>query len=1026
MKITKIISGLLLFINTLSPSFGQLTDSINISQSKFKDQKYIYLNITVSNFVEISQCSLFVEFDTLKLKYSHFVVNENASVNFYKKDFNVNHIENSRHVVISHLPSNNTVTFQNSEHFITLAFEIIIHSSEYCFNTDGFSSRPNSLYRSTNMIINCNYPNPTDTCIIYPQLEIVGNLAYFHIKAINFSNINQINDLKFVYDTSIMQIAGLESILPKNNFGSGYSWYTKNGLGVVEFYWNKHLFSTVLNHIYLKDSSDIFIWKFRIKDSSKICLFTNSLINQVNSIKGYINNVPTFLPHEIIPYCLNQNDSIDIYPLAEIKGDSAIFHIKANNFQRINSYQNLLYSYDTSVIKFVASQFIPYNNSIFYPNQYITTQVNFKGFNCISYSWEDTLNSFRSASVPNGSDILILKFLILDKTKDLCLYHDYSFYSTGKIVSTLNNNLINKLYFIYSDCFPQTKRDTPTIYGRVLRDENNNCTFDNEINIEPFVTIEFSKGNQKYYTQSDANGEFYKHLPIGTYTIKSFPPNNLWVPCNNTGTVTINSNKDSIEIKELIKEFKKCPLLHVTIHNNRLRLCSRTEYTIDYSNKGTEDANNSYVDVKMDPILQFIGASIPYQNQGNDVYRFNLGKIDIGQSGRFKITADVPCDITLLNRTVCCTAHIYPNENCNSTGNARLEISSECKGYIASFKVTNKGTADLNPELSFSTIEDDVMPGLKQQVKLKINESQSIDIPANGKTIRIVFDSIAGHPYRVQYTKGIEACGTRNDGKQSFGFINRFPLGDDEPFFDEECIQIRASYDPNDKTASPEGYTVSNYVPYDSRIKYTINFQNTGTDTAYKVVIEDKISHLFDLKTLEIYSASHPMTWDLANNRTLKFTFSPIALVDSFTNEKASHGYVTYSIVPLQPSEIGSQVDNKADIYFDFNPPITTNTYQHVLWYKIITSLTDPEFENVHCKIFPIPFTDQVVFEFDEIYSNLYLELTDILGRTILKKHSITNQFYINAQELSGSGSFSFKIMNKEKRVLKTGIVIKL
>lgn len=50
------------------------------------------------------------------------------------------------------------------------------------------------------------------------------------------------------------------------------------------------------------------------------------------------------------------------------------------------------------------------------------------------------------------------------------------------------------------------------------------------------------------------------------------------------------------------------------------------------------------------------------------------------------------------------------------------------------------------------------------------------------------------------------------------------------------------SFDPNDKAAFPVGYGDEHFIERNTSIDYRIRFQNTGTDTAFNVVIVDTLS----------------------------------------------------------------------------------------------------------------------------------------------------------------------------------------
>jgi uncharacterized repeat protein (TIGR01451 family) len=136
---------------------------------------------------------------------------------------------------------------------------------------------------------------------------------------------------------------------------------------------------------------------------------------------------------------------------------------------------------------------------------------------------------------------------------------------------------------------------------------------------------------------------------------------------------------------------------------------------------------------------------------------------------------------------------------------------------------------------------------------------------------------------------------------------------------------ITGAYDPNDKLATTSlGSTGSWTIGQDEWIDYTIRFQNTGTDTAFHVIITDSLPTALDPSTLEVGAASHPFTWELRDAGTLKFRFLNILLPDSNINEPRSHGFVGFRIRPRLPLLPGEEITNTANIYFDFNPPVIT------------------------------------------------------------------------------------------------------
>ena len=150
---------------------------------------------------------------------------------------------------------------------------------------------------------------------------------------------------------------------------------------------------------------------------------------------------------------------------------------------------------------------------------------------------------------------------------------------------------------------------------------------------------------------------------------------------------------------------------------------------------------------------------------------------------------------------------------------------------------------------------------------------------------------------------------------------------------------ITGSYDPNDKLAFTSSGSDSYFRPsIDEWIDYTIRFQNTGTDTAFNVIITDTLVSDLDPGSIEIGAGSHPFSWQLRDQGTLKFYFLNIQLPDSNVNEPDSHGFVSFRIKSRDPQDLqpGDQIMNEANIFFDFNPPVITEpsilTVPHEVW----------------------------------------------------------------------------------------------
>ena len=141
------------------------------------------------------------------------------------------------------------------------------------------------------------------------------------------------------------------------------------------------------------------------------------------------------------------------------------------------------------------------------------------------------------------------------------------------------------------------------------------------------------------------------------------------------------------------------------------------------------------------------------------------------------------------------------------------------------------------------------------------------------------------------------------------------------------------SYDPNDKLVDPVGEGPKHATPFDLEwLTYTVRFQNTGTDTAYTVVIEDLLSPHLRHETLQVLATSHPLTeLSIGSGGMAEFRFEDILLPDSNVNALGSQGFVTFRIRPQPGLPHTTPIENNAAIFFDLNPPVITNTVLNTL-----------------------------------------------------------------------------------------------
>lgn len=232
---------------------------------------------------------------------------------------------------------------------------------------------------------------------------------------------------------------------------------------------------------------------------------------------------------------------------------------------------------------------------------------------------------------------------------------------------------------------------------------------------------------------------------------------------------------------------------------------------------------------------------------------------------------------------------------------------------------------------------------------------------------------------------------------------------------DSVCQEVIGSYDPNDISVVPLGIERNGEITSrDSVLTYTVRFQNTGNDTAFKVVVVDTLSSHLDLRTIRLGAASHPFTFSISGRNVLTWTFDDIMLPDSNVNEPMSHGLFKYS-VHLKPGlPVGTVIPNRASIYFDYNEPVITNTVRSVI--SILLSVPDPA-ENASVAFFPNPVLGSMRIT-GEIQSGSTITVLDLLGRTMLEQRCDGGDMTVNMGALP-PGTYFVKVPVRDGTVLR-------
>jgi len=239
--------------------------------------------------------------------------------------------------------------------------------------------------------------------------------------------------------------------------------------------------------------------------------------------------------------------------------------------------------------------------------------------------------------------------------------------------------------------------------------------------------------------------------------------------------------------------------------------------------------------------------------------------------------------------------------------------------------------------------------------------------------------------------------------------------GEEEEVLDnnylETCTSVVGSFDPNDKRVQPAIYTTAN-LESKTPLIYTIRFQNTGNYLAETVRITDQISPHLDLNTFTFIGSSHDCTYSIQPFRTLEFLFKEIDLPDSLSNEPNSHGYIVFSILPNTNVSNSDEIENNADIYFDFNSPIKTNTTSTIVAQPNSTS--DFRIESTLLIVFPNPAQGFCTASIDKPVINGILSIINAKGQVVQNSTVSGTEFPVSIKSLPG-GWYTIRVWDQNE-----------
>lgn len=561
------------------------------------------------------------------------------------------------------------------------------------------------------------------------------------------------------------------------------------------------------------------------------------------------------------------------------------------------------------------------------------------------------------------------------------------------------------------------------LQGTIYFDENQNCQYDAGEQTLSGQIIE-AQGQEDFYGVSAFDGQFSMLLNTGNYAVQIAPSAGpYWAICPDPWLVAFPTPDDTVHQNFGFEAIVDCPYLEVDISTPFLRRCFESTYNVHYCNQGTVDAQGAYVEVTLDPFLDYVTSTVPVASQQGDVYTFNVGNVAVNECGSFQIEVYVSCDAAL-GQTHCTEAHIFPDSLCLPTiwDGPVINVLGTCEGDSIQFQIINHGEAMDTPQ-EYIVTEDNIIL-MQESFQLGSGAEQRFKVFANGSTYRLEAAQAADYPEEL----GSNFSSVSIEGCNGFspGFVTLFPEGDGAGFLSIDCQENRGAYDPNDKRAYPAGYGEEHFIARNTDLEYHIRFQNTGTDTAFTVVIRDTLDPHLDVTSVRPGAASHDYEFDISGTGLLKFTFEDILLPDSNINEPASHGFVKFRVAQKADLPIGTVIKNNAGIYFDFNQPVITNETWHTIGENFVevVDVDDVQQAGVKTVVAPNPFSEETFIRVEGLeLTGGTLRLFNAQGKQVQTAPLQSNQVKLDARHLP-TGIYIFRLESGGQLISSGKVVV--
>ncbi len=550
-----------------------------------------------------------------------------------------------------------------------------------------------------------------------------------------------------------------------------------------------------------------------------------------------------------------------------------------------------------------------------------------------------------------------------------------------------------------------------TLCGTVFVDNNNNGIYDSGDVLLSNEIIMIYGGGVQMTLWTDSNGYYSANVPAGTYTISYCP--------NNFGAIVTLPLDSSLY----------CGTYTVTIVANQT-LCG-FNFAVQYTSVLIE--GSIYADLNLNGTKDAGEPGIPYQQVTIGGYSSFTNN-----SGNYSI--NLPAGTYSIQYT---PQGAYAAYALTTPGTISLNATTVGNTYSGNDFGLNipPGTTDLNVQLLPHTT---VTPGFPAWYTVYVCNNGIVPVSADVTMVydpALYYDGTTSVPaptvdtvaHTITWTGVFVTPGgcwsawvdfTTSAalplGTSTFEFASAFPTTGTDIDLSNNTDTVHqvavGSWDPNNKlsiktnTNNPNEQLISS-LNNDQEIKYTVNFENTGTGDAVNIVVIDQLSTDLDANSFQLTGSSHPCTVNRTGNQVV-YTFSNIMLPPTSINPSGSHGFISFKANAVNGLATGTVISDFANIYFDFNAPVLTGN-THIVMIDPL-GIQEPGNDMKQVLVYPNPVQDAAVIDYKlSAAANVTLEIMDMNGRVcekLLNNYQQAGEYSLNWSPEIQAGVYFVKL----------------